>query len=234
MEIPTARIHSHQGASLTSEALTNEVSANDPSLAGVGALGRYILEMSWTGIAWGDVATWVLDGITIAAVVAAARVIKIERGRDNQLFLSRVRSQASLVSAWVSKIEMTTADGRKYYLIKGVASNGSSQPVYDVIVSWYYKGGNSYRVDSVGLIPPNEKWDDQLKSEEYGKLLDKPGKKFGYSVLEAGDFAVHSRLSMFFTDAENRRWHRDPDGNLEQVHEAMSRHPSQRWARWDE
>lgn len=212
----------------------DDVSIYNPSLTVVGASGRYILKMAWSEIAWGDVATWVLDGITIGAVVAAAWVIKIERRRDDQLDLSRVRSQASLVSAWVSKIEMATADGRKYFLVKGIASNGSSQPVYDVIVSWYYKGGNSYRADSVGLIPPNECWDDQLKSDEYAKLLDKPGKKFGYSAVEAGDFAVHSRLSMFFTDAENRRWYRGPDGELEHVHESMSRHPSQRWARWDQ
>jgi len=175
---------------------------------------------------WGDVATWVLVAIALAAFLAAAfaglvayEVLRVELGRDHvaaeERRLSedeRRRSQASLVAAWFGK-----RPGIEPFLTWGaIISNASALPVYDVRVSFCvavpaasgltwrqgerYSSPNPIHVIAPGehhaTIPP-----DLFRSEDVFRPEDAAEKTKWLVAIE-------------FTDAAGLRWLRDPRGTL--------------------
>jgi hypothetical protein len=131
---------------------------------------------------------------------AIALFLLLAQWRDQ--VASGERAQASLVSAWVTNIN------EPGFGTRAVLNNAGTEPVYRVIV---------WLVSVTGNGPPDG------KAAAVGQV-----QPFTLSILPPGQFptrlpefhyGAHSRagLEISFTDAANRHWVRQPNGQLVQI-----------------
>lgn len=179
---------------------------------------------------WGDVPGWATSAATVFAVVAAvyagrkaAELLRVERDRDQERREIEVRDQASRIAAWATEnvvpIESSSSTfiGYSTIGIKGVALNGSVQPVFGVQVDWYFDD-KVIQTDRCHVLAPGEQQQWELADDGLRLATGKTD----ISVLFAHTLAIRTaqagkdtlRLEITFTDSANRRWKRDRGGAL--------------------
>jgi hypothetical protein len=165
-------------------------------------------------INWGDAPTWVAAFFALLAGLVAYRLYRVESRRDNlalklqsQRDDEALRWQASVCAAWYGNedgqggtfVEQIMTGGLGVYLI-----NGSSVPIYDVLVGFHY---------------PKDPVDELPRGQLALQILP-PGTHFrkpppGVAVTPEGDAILNFKVDMTFRDSTNRRWRRKTTGELE-------------------
>jgi len=191
--------------------------------------------MSFDGVQYGDVATWLTAVATVAAVIAAvlagrwARdIVEIERKRDERHEAETRALQASQVAAWaepaVVKPERKDGAGSAWMYtnvsVNGLIANRSSQPIYKVQLEWF-KGDVLILTTMRPVVAPSEVAVCKLEPERVLDVADVPEEQAGHtlfsyvSAVELSELAVSRLLlAVRFTDSANRAWHRDRHGTL--------------------
>lgn len=171
------------------------------------------MSIAWGTLQWGDVPTWLGALTTLAALIAAAKVVRIELKRelrteqlleDDRATAARA-AQADLVAAW-------QAPGARVQLM---VLNGSPLPIYAVALAVLYQDDPMPMFTDVrSVLPPGEHAFDypeelvaQLDHDDLGNYGD--GMAF-----DAWDQLM---ISLHFRDTAGRKWIRHPDGWLQQV-----------------
>lgn len=167
-------------------------------------------EPDWSRVNWGDAPTWVSALTTLAALLAAGWIVRIELARDEERRKERRAEkdtveraeQADRIAVWVAK----KASGWNVY-----SRNSSDLPVFDVTIKLWEDGGEPQE-SFHSLLPPDtsEKplpdsfWIVHQDSER-GKML----------VSETR--AARVRTSIKFQDAAGRIWFRNERGLLTKI-----------------
>jgi len=173
----------------------------------------------------GDLSSWLLIVVTGVGVWAAIqagkyakKVYNSEVGRERAREDQEIRSQAMLISGWaLLKTDHHTVD--MPFTLAAKVLNGSHQPIYDVDLRWFVEGAEVGALDvKYNLIPPllDHVWPVSrasylaMGSEGVSPIVTYDG---------AREIVGKSRLSITFSDAEGRRWTREPTGHLNMVAE---------------
>lgn len=179
---------------------------------------------------WGDVPGWVTSAATVFAVLAAsyagwkaAELLGVEHGRDQERRDNEVRDQSSRIAAWATEDVTPVQSNSSMFVgyssmgIKGIALNGSAQPVFGVQVDWYFNE-EVIQTNQCHVLAPGEQQQWQLADD---------GLRLVTGKIDIVAFQIHSsatviaqagkdtlRLEISFTDSVNRRWKRDRNGGL--------------------
>jgi hypothetical protein len=167
---------------------------------------------------YGDLPTWVVAIATASALVAAfraalytKRLFETESARDTRREQRDLRAQAEHVSAWIQAKDQKLVAGsfaRSLGIQLSTALlNSSTQPVYDVKMTFSVGPVAADLTDSIDVLPP------------LTKAAERPLPRMAQTQLEealktSGDETP--RVALEFTDAAGRRWLRAADGTLEQ------------------
>ena len=170
-----------------------------------------------SAISYGDLPTWIVALATVCALVAAfraalyaKRLFETEAARDARTEQRDLRAQAEHVSAWIQAKGQTIVAGsftRHIGIQLSTALvNSSTQPVYDLTMSFSAGHVVSDVTDTIDVLPP------------LTKPAERPLPKKAQTQLEAamqtpGDETP--RVALEFTDAAGRRWRRAADGTLD-------------------
>jgi hypothetical protein len=142
---------------------------------------------------WGTVPAWVAAVGTGGALIASVIVLGRQRRDRGEDIEERLRDQARHVAAWSPMGESVGASGTPFGPV--IVRNGSSEPIYDVVVRWVKDG---YDVPPVvfetPVMPP--------RTDEIGR--EPPG----------GFMSEIPPLELSFTDARGNRWTRWAGGSL--------------------
>lgn len=171
-------------------------------------------EEFWTTV----LPTWVTALATVAAVVAAVRAGRTakrlydrEAARDQRVLDNAEHAQADLVAAWVTfnSDPLTPTQAQKLptaFRARGWVCrlrNASNVPVYDLHAVIEAPGGQERaRPEPIATLPPGPPQDYPVP--DISHALD-PTNDENYRLL---------RVSIRFTDAAGRRWHRSGAGEL--------------------
>lgn len=171
---------------------------------------------SGTAAEWvSALATAAALGFAALAARAAYRGLSIERARDIARDDQDRRSQAELISGWVSEVSTTSIDGT----LVGVSGwtvtlrNGSSLPVFRVRGVAYFQSSSGTRdpsVDfSVAVLAPG---DTPSVAPSVGPGAYIPLEQFGVGAAQIPEVL---RVDLKFTDHRGLRWWRRGDGVIE-------------------
>jgi hypothetical protein len=183
-------------------------------------------------VAWGDVPTWIQAIATVLALIAASvaavvawKVLGVERRRDRQRQGAEERAQAEKVAAWPSVVRTDPADPNSAPKWGAAVRNASDLPVYQVHVEYRpITPGRGQMAIVSEVVPPGD-WRPsgrELYPSEtrYPNPSVYPG---GSTLRRAAQDDLPDRnfvISLRFTDAANRVWHRDRYGVLTRVQQS--------------
>lgn len=178
--------------------------------------------MDLDSLNWGDVPAWILILVSVAGVIAAvfagiyaSRIYRIERKRDLNQQQREDKFQAELISAWAEFVSDSPSQNANFSLAPKV-QNLSSQPIYDLLFFWNFKGSSIHQ-DTANVIPPNSPYTWNIPIQVFNGNYSVLEGRSGMTFPEASHIMKESRLSIEFSDAENRRWKRDQQGKLSRV-----------------
>jgi hypothetical protein len=139
----------------------------------------------------------------------AARLYRIERGRDVRVDIDRQaraaaeqRAQATRVSAWVDTKTGQNAAGEPAALAVVVVRNQSELPIYDVVLR-VVQEDSSLGPWKLALLPPRVEHSDT-------PVTDSPRFPDRDFLL----WLMSLRAEISFMDSGGRRWHRNAGGEL--------------------
>jgi hypothetical protein len=172
-----------------------------------------------SAISYGDLPAWIVAIATVSALVAAfraalyaKRLLETEAARDARTEERDLRAQAELVSAWIQAKGQTIVAGsfarRIGIQLSTALINSSTQPVYDVTMSFSAGQIVSDATDSIDVLPPLTKPAERLLPKKAQTQLEA-------ALQTPGDETP--RVALQFTDAAGRRWRRGADGTLDQT-----------------
>jgi hypothetical protein len=111
-------------------------------------------------IDWGDVPTWIQAMGTLfalVAIVAAWKVLGVERRRDAERQAAEERAQAAKVAAWPSVVRSDPADPGSAPAWGAAVRNASDLPIYQVHVEYQpIAPGRSQMAVISEVVPPGE------------------------------------------------------------------------------
>jgi hypothetical protein len=146
-----------------------------------------ILAFTSSGLDWGDVPTWIGAITTLCALLAAAYLVAIEVRRDRREADRQDRAeQADKVAAWFD-------DASGQLLLR----NGSSLPIYNVLITIFPESPELATIQPEGAVPPGD------------TLL-------AYPPMVMNSFTETS-LRLMFTDTAGRSWERSFNGRLRRL-----------------
>jgi len=167
---------------------------------------------------WGDVGTWAGSVGTVGALFAALFGLKREADRrraDEQAMIARAhRAHAELISAWPTGSPRSWGSGER--LIRIGVLNGSSEPVYEVVIFLVdIQGGGAHS---------GEEWmasDDHARQARYRVVLGAlpPGRWAVTLPMDGGWSAPQARpgAEISFTDRAGAHWLRRATGALQEL-----------------
>lgn len=173
-----------------------------------------------------DWPSWLSAVGTVGAFVVALTILWIQL-RDRRK--DAVMAQARLVAAWVADIaEREHENPSIFYAITVRAANGSTEPVYDVVVTADLgaRGSHERNPDVLGpnetrefvITAPREPRGQPLAMLRRDELLLEDGSSIlledGSGVLLLENYVP--AVSISFVDSAGRRWIRQPKGELHQ------------------
>jgi len=177
-----------------------------------------------------DWPAWLSAVGTVGTFIVALVILGIQlrdRRRDAEM------AQPGLVAAWVAGIaERKHEDPSAFYAVTVRASNGSTEPVYDVAVTTDLgdRGSHERNPDVLGpretrefeITAPREPRRQPLAMAKRDRLLLEDGSSIlledGSGVLLLENFVP--AVSISFVDASGRRWIRRANGELRRLERA--------------
>lgn len=165
-----------------------------------------------------DIPTWLVAVGTVGAFGTGGVVLLRELGRDREREAAIARQQATAIAAWPTRSENPN-DSPLTISTHLVVNNASTEPVYDVLVSYQPKTAGAVLTDEIDLLPPGSHERDLppalqetlVKSANgwvrHGSPKDQPISK---PHAEPWAFTV----SLSFVDARGQRWRRGTDGSI--------------------
>jgi hypothetical protein len=184
-------------------------------------------------VSWGDFPSWVTAVATVLALIAAGyaawrtgKIVNIELGRDRERERREEREQASQVAAWAAESVHDPVGSTNVFSqfttmsISGYVMNGSSQPVFNVLVLWFVNDEQIHRT-ALAVLPPGgaEAWEmpDEVMEcfdDQTAEQGSKPLRGYLEAQLLSSMASEMLRLEVTFDDSHGRRWVRDRFGNL--------------------
>ena len=185
-----------------------------------------------TGIAIGDLPTWILALVSVAALFAAfyagsasMNLLRVEQRRDEQ---------ARQISAWASPSVISIFSGSRFSpRVVAIVNNPTNLPIYDVKISWEKSRVATsehksklewvvFKTDSVSLVAPGSKFEFKLERFDFDEIYGEAGAfeslaSEANSKEDAQTVANRIRISISFFDASKVRWLREGDGNIEPI-----------------
>lgn len=177
-----------------------------------------------------DWPAWLSAVGTVGTFIVALVILGIQlrdRRRDAEM------AQARLVAAWVADIaERKHEDPSAFYAVTVRASNGSTEPVYDVAVTTDLgeRGSHQRNPDVLGpretrdfeITAPREPRGQPLAMAKRDRVLLEDGSSI---LLEDGSGAFQLEnfvpaVSISFVDASGRQWIRRANGELRRLERA--------------
>lgn len=165
-----------------------------------------------------DIPTWLVAVGTIGAFGTGGVVLLRELGRDREREAAIVRQQATAIAAWPTRTE-NMADSPPTISTLLVLNNASTEPVYDVRVTYQPKTAGAALTDEIDLLPPGSHERDLppvlqetlVKSANGWVRRGSPqAQPISKPYAEPWAFSV----SLTFVDARGQRWRRGTDGSI--------------------
>jgi hypothetical protein len=161
--------------------------------------------VNWDAVsAWGQ---WAGAVGTTAALGAAVALLRVEQKRDRDQKRLLDRAQAERVAVWPAEVRTASNDPGSPRRWGAAVRNGSDLPVYQVSVEFSGLTGSGMDVVVLEVVPPGD-W--LLTGRDLYRRPDAPEHGPDPQDLPPRQFTVGVR----FTDAADRRWHRNARGDL--------------------
>jgi hypothetical protein len=165
---------------------------------------------------WGTLPDWLAAAGTIGAFFAGLRLLRKELDTRREALEDRRRAQARLVAAWTDIQPVPGLLGPPItippYEHVFFVRNGSEEPVYDVSIIMVAE-------DSPYADDPEAAWrkDGALEAGAMHAHFSivPPGERIRNTIPAAVAPSPYPPCALSFTDAQERRWKRYPNGRLE-------------------
>lgn len=159
---------------------------------------------------WGSVADWfsAIGGLlaVIAAVISwqvSEKSLRLEQKNAEHADMREKRQQASLIMALGAKYQKSPSEPESWSIY---LYNGSSQPVFDVLVKSQHLDGNQDNHDlALGVLPPRSFIVPSDPQYHWGGLTALDGDKKPVSYLVKGK-GMNMIKEISFSDISGTRW----------------------------